>query len=259
MQISDFSNEQIVEVINLYSTPYKTERETLDPIISDIKRDNENILVRTNQVFMGNMLFDRIFKFTDDNNGLIKTEIIEKNFKFDVYDVSANFSPLFRMITNNNGDKGKDYLSRLTISDLLYFVKKYIGECERIKIECNEQFVNHCKDIFLINDDGFIMNCGAICFGDYGINYSKHFHQITKLNQFYLFDEGDLDFYKVIMSKLTEEEKFEYTKRFVDAHKTAFKKFHSNKPEFIEKMKEGERMFQENFSLKILKEKGCKR
>lgn len=231
MKLNDFSNDEFVESIKLYSPSFKQKyvRESFDPIsIIETQRTDLSVSIITNQLFMSEYPVHRVFKFTNSENDSIKVEIIEvENNNTSIIDVSENFSPIFRMITKNNSLKGNDWLSRLTYKELLYLANKYISPCSDIMLECNEKFKNHCRRICLKDEFDFYLL--TVVFGDYSIKYAGHDNTITKLNQKNVFTPEDLEFYYLITKRLNDAEKLVYTKEFIDAHMHAYSKFHSDK------------------------------
>ncbi len=236
MNIRDFNNDDFINVINLYSAPYKIKNgESLAPIeILDIKRNSTEAIIKTSQIFMDKYIIKRSFKFSNNQDGIsIKTEMIDHELSGNVvvYDASRYFTPIFMMISSNNKDKSVDWLSRFSMDDLYYFANKYVQTCSSINIETDTQFHNHCKDIFTKDENGYIIS--ARSFGDYGINYAKHTHTLSKLNSPTLFQPEDLEFYKLMLTKLNNDEKIEYTNNFVNAHLESFINIKNNKSNFI--------------------------
>lgn len=230
MKISNFSNNEFIECIKLYSPSFKNlSNETLEPIsIIETQRTDISVSVITTQLYMTKYLMNKVFKFTDTQNGNIKVEVIEVDKEnVSLIDISENFSPLFRMITKDNSQKENDWLSRLSYKNLLYLANKYISPCSSIMLECNEKFRDHCKRISL--KDKFDYYLDTVVFGDYSIHYAGHDNTITKLNQKNVFTPDDLELYYLITKRLNETEKLIYTKEFIDAHMNAYSKFHSGK------------------------------
>ena len=242
MNIRNFNNEEFINIINLYSAPYKMKNgESLDPIeILDISRNDNIVIVKTSQVFMGKYIIKRAFKFSNDyDTNSIRTQIIEHTLNGDVENnnYSAYFEPLFSMISQNSEDKGLDWLSRLSMNDLYYLANKYVKPCSSINIETNTYFHNHCKDIFLKDENDYIIS--ARSFGDYGISYAKHAHTLSKLHSPTVFQPEDLDFYQLMLTKLNQNEKLLYTNSFINAHIEAFVSSGARNPNFEQALKNG--------------------
>lgn len=242
MKTSDFTNQEFIDIINIYSAPYKIKNgDFLEPIkILDITRNDNILIVKTSQAFKGKYIIKRIFKFSDDcETNSIRTQIIEHTLNGDVENnhYGDYFNPIFSMISQNREDKGLDWLSRFSMDDLYYFANKYICPCSRINIVANSYFHNHCKDILMKDKNGYIIS--ATSFGDYGIHYAKHAHTLSKLNSSTVFEPEDLEFYKLMLSKLDEEEKLLYTNGFINAHIQAFVSRDGSKLNFEQELKNG--------------------
>ncbi len=231
MKISDFSNDEFIESIKIYSPSFKQKyvNESLDPIsVIETQRTDLSVSIITTQLFMSEYPMHRVFKFTNSPNDSIKVEIIEvENQKTSLIDVTENFLPIFRMITKDNSQKGNDWLSRLTYNELLYLTNKYASDCSSIMFECNEKFRDHCRKISLKDEFDFYLY--TVVFGDYSLKYAGHDNTITKLNQKNVFSPEDLELYYLITKRLDEADKPIYTKEFIDAHMHAYSKFHSDK------------------------------
>lgn len=230
MKIDDFSNEEFIECIKLYSPSYKNKYngESMLPVeIKELQRTNYSVSIITNQLFMDKYLIENIYKFTNSENNEIKTEVIEINKNDNpIYDVSDKFIPLLKMVTENNLIKGDDWLSRLSYDDFLYFANKYHCQCSSIMIEVHKESTEHCKSISLKDENDYYID--TIVFGDYGIGYN-HYGKLSKLNQSCVFDKESLEFFYLITSKLNHEDIVEYAKKFVATNKIAFETSHSNK------------------------------
>lgn len=233
MKIHDFTNEVFITAINLYSAPYKMKTgEYLEPIsILKVTRNNEIVSIITSQVFMGKYIINRTFKFTNNESDVINSQIIDSSeIGSETIDGTNYFTPIFTMLSTNPKDKKIDWLSKFSMEDLYYFANKYVKPCSSINIETNSLFHNHCKDIFLKDENDYIID--ARSFGDYGINYAKHAHTLSKLNSSTVFDPEDLEFYQLMLTKLTPDEKLLYTNNFITEHIQSFEKFCKNNPNF---------------------------
>lgn len=240
MKINDFTNEDFITAINLYSASYKMKTgEYLEPIlILTISRDKEIVTISTTQVFMGKYIINRTFKFTNAKNDVINSQIIDlSEIESETIDVTNYFTPIFTMLSVNPKDKKTDWLARFSMKDLLYFANKYVEPCSSVNVETNSLFHNHCKDVFLKDENDYIIN--ARCFGDYGIHYAKHAHTLSKLHSSVVFEPEDLEFYQLMLTRLTPDEKLLYTNNFITAHIQTFEYFCNQNQTFEKELEKG--------------------
>lgn len=251
MRINDFSNKELIECIKLLVTPYKKKGsiESLSPIeINEIHRTDSSVSITTSQLFANKYLLNRVYKFSDTKKDKIKVEIIEHCGNDTIItDLSDKIRPFLAMITKDDNLKGKDWLSRLNYEDYLYLINKYHKKVASLTFESNEQSPEHCRRVSLNDENGYYLGVDIV-FGDYGLGYN-HYGKLSKFGKTCVFDAESLEFYHIILKKLNDSDKIEYTLQFIATNISAFKTSNSTKDYYEEQLEAGNMLAQ-----KLIKE-----
>lgn len=244
MQIKDFTNEDFIQCLKLLLAPYKMKGsyEGLSSLeLKKLVRTKHSVSVITRQLLANKYELNNVYKFTNTKDNKIKIEIIDTKGSKTLTDISEKVRPLLAMITKDDKLKGKDWLSRLNYEDLLYFVNKYHRKCSALYFDVNEKAPEHYRWLFLKDENDYYID--TVVFGDYGFFYHHSGPSLGgkiilgKHEIECVFDCGNLEFYNKIIKRLNNADKVEYTKKFISAHMTAFKQYHSDKEFFDKEMK----------------------